>query len=437
MKYIISIIIIFFAASHISLAQQTPAKKQTKSILIQNGTAHLGNGKKIENSLIAFENGKLTVIGDATRTKIDATKFSTIIDASGKHIYPGFIAMNTQIGLKEIDAVRATNDDWEVGGINPSVRALIAYNTDSRVTPTIRSNGVMMAQIVPRGGLITGQSSVMKLDGWNWEDAQYKADNGIHVNWPSPFNRSGWWAAPGPITKNENYDKHIQTIKDYLKEAKAYAQKSNPETTNLKFEAMKGLFDGSKKLYIRVDFAKSIMEAVLMAKEYNITPVIVGGKDSWQITDFLKEHKVAIVLGNTQSLPVREYDDIDQPFKTPKILEEAGVTYSFSMNGAWEQRNLVFQAGQAASYGLDYEAAIKGLTLNAAKVLGIDDTTGSLEEGKDATLIIVKGDVLDMRTCVVEKAFIQGAEIDLDNKQKALSRKFSEKYGIDIKNDEK
>ncbi len=433
MKYIIHIII--FALIPVCLsAQQVPAEPQSEPILILNGTAHLGDGSKLENAAIAFENGKISLVGDVGTIRVDQSKYK-VVDATGKHIYPGFIAMNSQIGLKEIDAVRATRDNREVGSFNPSIRSLIAFNTDSRVTPTIRSNGVLMAQIVPEGGRMPGQSSVMKLDGWNWEDAQYKADQGIHLRWPVPFRRMGWWAAPGPIKKNDKYDEEVREIKQFFKEAKAYGESSNPEITNMKFEAMKGLYGGSKKLYIHTNFAKPIMEAVLFAKENGMEPVIVGGKDSWQITDFLKEQDVMIILKKTQDLPVREYDDIDQPFKTPKMLSDAGVIYAFSLDGAWEQRNLVFQAGQAVSYGLDYEKAIEGLTLSPAKILGIDDKTGSLKNGKDATLLIVKGDVLDMRTCVIEKAFIEGREIDLDNKQKALSRKFTKKYGIDIDND--
>ncbi len=432
MKYISYIICLLFAGQ--LAAQQVPAEPQSSPILIKNATAHLGNGEKIENSVIAFEDGKITIVGDARSTRVDESKY-TVVMASGKHVYPGFIAMNSQIGLVEVDAVRATRDDREVGFFNPTIRALIAYNTDSKVTPTIRSNGVMMAQVVPQGGRMPGQSSVMKLDGWNWEDAQYKADDGQHLNWPSPFRFTGWWAEPGAIKKNDNYGTQMDAIDQFFKEAKAYLEKADTETKNLKFEAMRGLFDGSKKLYIHVSFAKPTMEAVLWAEEMGITPVIVGGKDAWQIADFLKDHDVNVVLSNTQALPSREDDDIDQAYKNAKMLSDAGVSFCFSMNGAWEQRNLVFQAGQAVSYGLDYEKAIEGLTLGAAKALGIDENTGSLEEGKDATLIIVDGDVLDMRTCVLEKAYIEGGQIDLDNKQKALSRKFTEKYDIDVEND--
>ncbi|MGB1217379.1 MAG: amidohydrolase, partial [Saprospiraceae bacterium] len=360
MKYIINII--FFALiGQMLVAQQTPAPAQSKPIIIMNATAHLGNGKVIENSAIAFENGKLSLVADAKTIRLDLSKYE-VVKAEGKHVYPGFIAPNTIIGLVEIEAVRATRDDREVGEMNPSIRALIAYNTDSKVTPTIRSNGVMLAQVVPQGGTIPGQSSVMSLDGWNWEDAQYKADEGIHLEWPAPFRRTGWWAAPGPIEKSKTYDKNLREIDEFFKEAQGYINKTAPEKTNLKFEAMKGLFNGQKQLYIHTNFAKPMMEAVLWAEKYGITPVIIGGKDSWQITDFLKEHKVMIILNQPQALPVRDYDDIDMPYKTPSILEKAGVTFCLSMNGGWEQRNLVFQGGQAISYGLDKEAAVKALT---------------------------------------------------------------------------
>lgn len=432
MKHILFILIGIMLGG-LAKAQQTPAKAQSKPILIMNATAHLGNGKVIENSVVAFENGKITLVANALTVRIDPSKYE-IIKASGKHVYPGFIAPNTSIGLVEIEAVRSTRDDREVGEMNPSIRSLIAYNTDSRVTPTIRSNGILMAQVVPNGGRIPGQSSVMMLDGWNWEDAQYKADSGIHLNWPAPFRRTGWWAEPGPIEKSKTYADDLRKIDDFFKAAKAYTQTIKPAKKNLKFEAMRGLFDGSKKLYIDCNFAKPMMEAILWAETHGINPVIVGAKDSWQITDFLKAHKTMIVLSNTQALPSREYDDIDQPFKTPAMLEKAGILYCLSMNGGWEQRNLVFQAGQAISYGLDKEAAVKALSSNTAQILGLDNT-GLLKSGLDATIIISEGDVFDARTSHITHAFIQGRSIDLDNKQKALSRKFTKKYKLEVGRD--
>ncbi len=420
--------LVLCSVTFLAFSQQTPAKKQTEAILILNATAHLGTGEVIENSAIGFVDGKITLIGDARTIRIDQSAYKQVIQASGKHVYPGFIAPDTQIGLIEVDAVRATRDDREVGQFNPNIRSIISYNTDSKVTPTIRSNGVLMAQITPKGSIMPGQTSVVQLDAWNWEDAAYKTDGGIKLMWPNSFSTSGWWANPGPTKENNKYQDGVDKIKTYFKEAQAYNNSVSHPVKNLKFEAMRRLFSKEKTLFVSVNNSMGIMDVAHFAEEFGLNVVVVGGADAWMNADFLKERNIPVILTQTQRLPNRQDADIDQPFKTPKLLREAGIDFCFSMGGAWEQRNLVFQAGQAVSYGLDYEQAVKSLTLNTARILGIDKTTGSLESGKDATLFISAGDALDMRTCNVETAFIQGRQIDLDNKQKALYRKFKEKY---------
>lgn len=427
MKNAILVFLFCFIGTAIS-AQETPAKAQSQSILILNAKAHLGTGKVIENSAIGFANGKITLVTDARTNPPNTGEWDKVIDAAGKEIYPGFIAPNTQIGLVEIGAVRATRDAREVGGFNPNVRSIIAYNTDSRVTPTIRANGVLTAQIVPEGGRVPGSSSIVQLDGWNWEDAAYKTDNGIHLNWPRMHTRSGWWAAPGPTKKNDDYDKQITEVKQHFSAAKAYAQ-SKTDAKNLKFEAMRGLFNGEKKLFIHTNSAKAMIEVIQFIKGIDIQGVIVGAKDAWLVADELAANNIPVILGNTHDLPSNVDDDIDQPFKTPKILHDKGVLFGLSMEGAWQQFNLPFQAGQAVSYGLPYEEGIKALTANTAKILGIDSTTGTLEMGKDATFFISVGDALDMRTAKLEQAFIEGKAISLDNKFKRLARKFRGKYG--------
>lgn len=430
MKYFIPILLLCLSLQF-GFAQQTPAAAQRQAIAILGATAHIGNGQVIEQSVITFENGKLTNVGDITTIRIDRSKFGKIIDASGKHIYPGFIAPNSQMGLVEINAVNATRDASELGSLNPNIRSIVAYNTDSEVIPVTRANGVLMAQITPQGGRVSGQSSIVELDAWNWEDAAYKLDEGIHLNWPS-ISRWSWRTRS--VSKNKDYDKQIKAIEDYFTEARAYLENQNRKKTNLKFEAMKGLFDGSKKLYIHTRAVKTISHSVLIAKQHGITPVIVGGRDAWMLTDFLKENKVAILLSKTHDLPARQDSDIDQPFKTAVALHEAGVLFGFQLSDSpMQERNLPFQAGQAVGFGLDKEAAVSSLTLNTAKILGIDQTVGSLETGKDATLFISTGDALDYRSNQLEVAFIRGKEISLDDKQKALYRKYSKKYGHEVK----
>lgn len=409
-------------------AQQTPAAKQTTRILYLNAKIHVGDGTVIENGALGFSEGKITMIGDATRIRIDRTAFDEIVDAKGQHMYPGFIATDTQLGLVEVDAVRATRDDRETGYLNPSVRSIIAYSTDSKVTPTVRSMGVLMAQISPVGGRISGQSSIVQFDAWHYEDALIKADDGIYLNFPNYFTRSGWWAEPGPVKANKNYADHIKQLRDYLAEGKAYSELSNPTQKNQKFEAMRGLYDKSKRLYIRTDYARCILEAIDIAQDFDLNICIVGGADSWRVTDDLKAANVPVILNSTQRLPDRDDEDTDLCFKLPKLLYDAGVQFSFGHDGAWEQRNLIFQAGQAISYGLPYEQAVKGLTMNTADILGIGDQAGSLAKGKDATFFVSEGDVFDPRTSELSAAYIQGRKIDLSNKQKALYEKFKAKY---------
>ena len=406
----------------------TPAEPQSRPILISGATAHLGNGQVIEDCFIAFENGKLTVVGD-NQTRRDASKYR-IIDAAGKHVYPGLIACNSNLGLTEIGAVRATRDAREVGSINPNVRSLIAYNTESTVIPTVRANGVLLAQITPQGGTVSGQSSVVQLDAWNWEDAAIRTDDGIHLNWPRLYSRGGWWTGNSGVTRNDKYPENQRDLDTYFAETTGYRDLAEPGERNLKFESMRGLFDGTKKLYIHVEDAQGITDAVNFAMRHKVSPVIVGGADSWLVADFLKDNNVPVILHPTQALPNRTDSDIDQPFKTPKMLHDAGVEFALAMDGYWEQRNLAFQAGQAIGFGLPYEVAVQAITAAPARILGVGDEMGSLEVGKDATLIIVEGDLLDMRSNKVEHAFIQGREIDLDTKQKQLYQKYGKKLGV-------
>ncbi len=421
--------IIFFTFLFVSFnlfAQvPSPAPPQAGTFVFSGATVHVGNGQVIENAILMVENGKFTFVKSKNESAAPKGANYNYVDVTGKHIYPGLIALNSNLGLSEIAAVRATRDFREVGEMNPSIRSIIAYNTDSDVVPTVRSNGVLMAQIVPEGGRISGQSTLVQLDAWNWEDAALATDIGIHVRWP---RKSSWNWRQRKSIKNEKYDEQIASIENFLKEAKAFTYNKSPEKANLKFEAMSGLFSGKKKLYIHTNSAKSMKRGVLLAKNQNLTPVIVGGQEAWMIADFLKTNNVAVVLGESQSLPQKAHSDIDQPFKTAAALEKAGVLYALTGEGNWKQRNLPFQAGQAAAFGLGKENALKAVTSNPAKILGVDEQLGTIQEGKDATFIVSEGDVLDMRTSKIIDAYIQGRKVDLDDKQKGLYRKFQGKY---------
>ena len=289
MKNTISIILFLFA-SQLLLAQGPPAKKQTEQITIEGATLHVGNGTVIEDSFIVIKNGKITYAGPITSAP-SIPDIGKSIRAKGKHVYPGIIALNTQLGLIEVGAVRATRDGREIGQFNPSIRSIVAYNTDSNVTPTIRSNGILIAQTVPEGNVMPGQSSMVQLDAWNWEDAAIAIDNGLHINWPRAYRRSGSWPNFGPIKPNAKYGESMAEIETFFKEAKAYLETSSAKETNLKFEAMRPVFAGQRKVYINTDHAKSIIHAVNLAKQFGFDPIIVGGAESHLVLDFLKENR--------------------------------------------------------------------------------------------------------------------------------------------------
>lgn len=427
------LVALFAIAGYITLGAQTTAN--TKSVLIMNATAHIGNGKVIPNAVLGIKDGKIALIADATTIRLAPGAYDTTINAYGKHVYPGIICPDNRIGLIEIDAVRSTADYAETGMMNPNVRSLISYNTDSKIIPTIRSNGVLLTQVAPIGGLLSGTSSVMRMDGWNWEDAAYKADEGVFINWPRSSYGSGmWYDDEQPLVKNDRKSKQIVELENFFKEAKAYAELDKPAATNLKYEAVKGLFTGKQTLFIRADRANQITEAVLFAESMGVKRIVVsGGRQADKAGDFLKQHNVPVILTRLTSLPDAPEDDVDAIYRLPAKLKERGVLFCLGYEGDMEvmgSRNLPFMAGTAAAYGLDKEEALSAITLNAAKILGIDATTGSLESGKDATFFISTGDALDMLGNNVEKAYINGVPVDLDSHQKALYRKYSQKYGI-------
>jgi imidazolonepropionase-like amidohydrolase len=418
-------------------AQETvyPAPPEAQPILITNATVHVGNGQVIQNASILITDGKISAVG----TNVNAPAGAQTINAQGKHVYPGLILTETNLGLVDVNAVRATSDAREIGELNPSVRSIIAYNTDSKVINTLRSNGILMANIVPEGGLISGSSSVVQLDAWNWEDAVYKMDAGIHFRMPTlmprPRGFGGFGGGGGPNQPQSDPVKEgldqIENIRSFFAQAKAYAAEPTHEQTNLKFEAVKGLFDKSKKLYVHANTVKQMLIALDFIKQFGVDLVIVGGMDSWQITDLLKQNNVSVILNQPHSLPTLEDDDVDQPYKTAAQLQKAGVLYTINDNDAQTRgRNLPFNAGTAAAYGLSKEEALQAITLNAAKIIGVGDKTGSIEVGKDANIIISDGDILDMRTSMVTDAFIQGRKIDLTDKHKQLDERYEKKYKL-------
>lgn len=433
-KYSILSFLLFLGSQAFLFGQDNiyPVATHKGMTAIQGGTIHIGNGNVITNGTILFRDDKITAIGE----RLSVPSNTTIINAEGKQIYPGIIAMNTNLGLAEISSNRASSDHTELGTMNPSIQSIMAYNAESKVIPTVRSNGILLAHIVPRGGTISGTSSVVQLDAWNFQDAGYKINNGIHLNLPAMINRPGGFNnqnqnQPSAAELIKNALAKIEEVRNFFREAKAYLSIQQHAQTNLKYEAVKGLFDHSQKLFIHSDLVKEMMTALDIKKEFDFDVVIVGGADSWMIAETLKEFNVPVILSEPHSLPSTPDDAIDQPYKTGAVLQHAGVLFSMSIEADhWQQRCIPFQAGTMAAYGLTKEEALSAITLNAAKILGIDQMTGSVEVGKDANIVISEGDILDMKSSKVTHAFIQGRQINLDNKHTQLYEKYKFKYNL-------
>jgi len=413
-----------------------PAQPYTGRLFITGGTIHVGNGQVIENGTIEVSNGKIVRVG----TDIQPSGDARTIDAKGKQVYPGLILSVTDLGLKEIGSgVRGSNDFEELGDLNPNIRSIVAYNTDSKIINTLKANGILLAGTTPEGGTISGSSTVVQLDAWNWEDAAYKLDNAIHVTLPSflPRPRRFGGGGGGRLGGTPQGDpvkealEKIEELKTFFREARAYAAETTHKETNLKFEAVKGLYTRQQKLFVHGDQVKQMLVAIEFAKEFGFDVTIVGGSESWLIAGLLKQNNISVILQQLHALPTTEDDDVDQPFKTPAVLQKAGVLFALNDNHEEARyRNLMFNAGTAVAYGLSKEEALEAITLNAAKICGIDDRTGSLEAGKDANIVISGGDILDMRTSLIEHCYIQGREVSLDNKQTQLYHRYMTKYGL-------
>ncbi|WP_215239505.1 amidohydrolase family protein [Dyadobacter helix] len=424
-----SLLMTLLASSSIQAQNPAPARAQVRPITLMGATIHVGNGQVISNGAISFDNGIITAVGATADVKLAGTE---VIEVKGMHIFPGIISLNTTVGLQEVASVRATLDFSEVGEINPHIRSLVAYDTDSEVIPTLRANGIVVSQAVPQGGIISGTSSAFYTDGWNWEDAVLKKDDGVWINWPpflaNTFNAEDFSFS---IKRNEKRQAVIDELRQTFRDARAYAETENPKTVNVRMEAMKGILNGTGNLYIRAGYAKDIIESIGLAKEFGIKKVvIVGGNEAFKVTGFLKDNKIPVILNPTHRLPGSPDENVYLPYELPGILHKAGVKVAIAYADEWwRTRNLAFMAGTSSGFSeVTPEEALQFVTKNAAEILGADRLVGTLEKGKHASLIVSEGDILDMRGNNVKMIYIKGGKVNLDDKQKRLYQKYKEKY---------
>ena len=403
-----------------------PGKAADGPLLLTGLTIHtVTDGVKADSDVLIVD-GKIAAVGQ----NLSAPQGATVLALDGKHLYPGLIALANQLGLIEIEAVRSTDDSREVTQTNPDIKAKVGYNADSEVIPTIRSNGFAYSMIYPDGSMLMGQSSLMQLDAWNYQDALVADGTGLHVRWPNASTLgSRWNPRPADEVRKANAEQ-LAKLQQYFRAAKAYydaEQAGLNKGIDSRWHEMLAVFNGERPLFVHADDERQIRQAMLLAKEYNLKLTIVGGRDSWRLADELVAAKVAVIYTAPYGLPSRGDENYSQAFTVPKTLQDAGVSYALSLDGYWDTRNLVFAAGQAISFGLTPEQALRSVTINAAQIAGVADKIGSIEVGKAASLVVSEGDIFDYLGHKVTHLWIDGREVDLNNRHKQLHDKYKQR----------
>ena len=414
---------------------QIPGTEQKRPILLRGGTLHTVTGDVLEEYDLLFAEGKIITIDE----QIQPSPETDVLDIYGKHVIPGFIAGYTRIGLTEISAVKQTNDHSEIGEINPNVRANVAYNPDSDLIPVTRSNGVLTVNSAPSSGRIPGQSSVMYMDGWTWEDATLKHPSALNLNWPSmrfDFRKN---AKKKEKEQREGYNKAIREMDLLVRDVRAYHHRKNAkerkaehkQKSDLRLESMIPFIVFKEPIHVKANNVRQIEAAAKWSTKHDLNIVIVGGADAWRIPEILVEKNIPVILLGVQNTPRRRFEPIHTPYKVPAMLHKAGVHFCISLDPGYPMdghvRTLPDEAMRAASWGLTKDQALRAITLSAAEILGVDEKIGSLDLGKDATFFISDNEPLTQSNHPI-KAYIQGREIDLSDRQKNLWKKYKEKY---------
>ena len=404
---------------------------QASSLLLKDGWIFTASGPVLTNASVLIRDGRIEKVGAGLTDKAD-----TVVELGGQRVFPGLIAPTTVLGLLEIDALRATRDTTEVGEYSADVSAWIAVNPDSELIPVARANGYTHAHVVPSGGTVSGFSGLIQLDGWTIEDLTVEKAVALHLRWPG-FGLDTTPRPPGkdsgPSLEDQvrDRDRKLREIDSFFTEAAAYSEAKKVAKDGFKtvpaWEAMLPVVRKERPLWIHVNETRGIRSAAEWSVRRGFKAIIAGGRDAWREAAYLAEHRIPVAYEHVFTQPVRDTDPYDVHYSAPAVLAKAGVLLAFSEGteqfGASSIRNIPYSAAQARAFGLPYEDAVRGLTLNAAKMLGVSDRLGSIEPGKEATLFIADGDVLDLKA-QVKRMWIRGREVDLSSRHTRLYEKY-------------
>jgi imidazolonepropionase-like amidohydrolase len=406
-----------------------------ETLLLTGATIHTVAGATIAQGDVLVQDGKIKSVFDASQpTRAIVPTDTTKIDLKGLHLYPGLIALNTDLGLVEIGAIRATHDEREVGEFTPEVQSWLAVNPDSELLPIARANGVAYFEPAPRGSVVAGQSGLVALDGWTTEQMTVKKSIALHVYWPAAdLDTTSKERAPNKEKWKslEDQDKErrekLKVLDDFFADARAYAKAKDAATIASvpSWEAMLPVVRGEIPITVHADDVRQIRAAAKWAETNHFRIILAEALDAWKVAGLLASNNIPVIFNHVFTQPARDSDAYDVNFAAPGVLQKAGVKVVFGLSSYRDSlvKNLPYDAAQAVAFGLPAAEALKGITLYPAQLAGMADRLGSIEANKDATLFACDGDILDIRANV-KRMWIAGQEVSLENRH----TRFYEKY---------
>ena len=408
----------------VSLQGQIVTKSERGTFLLKNATVHTVTQGTFEGDVL-IKDGLIAEVGDIAQ----APAGSTTIELSGKHVYPGLIDGGTRVGLAEIDAVSLTNDFNELGDFVPHMQALTAVNPSSVSIPVTRTNGVTTVITSPSGGLFPGTAALINLHGYTPE-RMYAGFKGVVLNFPASGKRGRWDRRSDEDIKKAE-EKALKKLNDIWSKAKLYAQIDSASVAtgkqrqdyNPQMQALLPVVRGEATLMINVNKDKDISNAIKWVQKHNLKAIFCGVSEGYKVAEELAEAGIPVVAGPVLSIPSRKYARYDANYKNPGLMQQAGVKVALRTNDNENTRNLPFNAGFAAAYGMGVEEALRAVTIVPAELFGVADSYGSIEKGKVANVFVTDGDPFETKT-QVEYLFIDGYKVAIESRHTLLYDEF-------------
>jgi imidazolonepropionase-like amidohydrolase len=407
------------------------APEEGEVTAIVGGTLHPISAPDLENGVLILRGGRIAALGQG----LDIPAGARVVDASGLHVWPGMVELGTNVGLLEIGAIPATDDQGEIGGNQPDVRVAASVHSEAAHVRVTRTNGITRVQVAPqRGGPMRGQSAVMRLAGDTWQEMLHLDRDMLHIAFPprSEARRGRRGAGEGGEADPEKERlKRVRELTRMFEDAREHGRVvdaaaqglCDPPRHDPRLEALVPFARAEKRVALHATSAQTILDALRFAKEQKLDAVLYGAAEGWKVADQIARESVPVVVGPVLALPRSRLDPYDSAYANAALLARAGVELAIMSADDENARNLPFHAAMAASFGLPREEALRAITYYPARILGLEHEIGSLAAGKRADVIVTRGDLLEIDS-PVELMWIDGQPIDLSNRQSDLATRY-------------